>query len=423
MFKRWILPVLLIAALLVTPSMGTHVRAQDSQTLTVFAASSLTNAFEEIATAFEADHEGVDVVFNFAGSSDLAVQLSEGAPADVFASANNKQMTVAKDAGRITAPVRTFAKNRLVLIVPVDNPANIQSLRDLANPGVLLVLAAPDVPVRDYTDTMLEKMVADPAYGEEYRSAVMANLVSEEDNVRQVSAKVALGEADAGTVYLTDVTPDIKDQVIILPIPDAYNTVATYPIAVTDNPAEPELAQAFVDYVLAAEGGQSILTGWGFISSIIPEQPATIALATDGALHVEGQVVNPLTLTAEDLRAAYGATTADVTTTDADGAEVSTTYTGVLLTSLFSDAQVNFNADVKNDKLSMYIVATSASGYQVVVSWGEIDPDYGAQPVMVAYDADGAETSLTLVVPGDASGSRTVTDLVSLSLRDAPPVG
>ena len=100
---------------------------------------------------------------------------------------------------------------------------------------------------------------------------------------------------------------------------------------------------------------------------------------------------------------------------------MSTTYTGVLLVSLFSDAQVNFNADVKNDKLSMYIVATGADGYQAVIGWGEIDPDYGAQPVLVAYDEAGAATSLTLVVPGDAGSSRTVPDLVSLSLRDAPP--
>ncbi len=420
MFKSRILPVLLVAAMLISPSVGAHARAQENQTLTVFAASSLTNSFEEIGAAFEADHEGVDVLFNFGASSDLAVQLSEGAPADVFASANAKQMQVAKDTGRITDPVRTFAKNRLVLIVPADNPANIQSLRDLANPGVLLVLAAPEVPVRDYTDTMLERMAADPAYGEDYRSAVMANLVSEEDNVRQVSAKVALGEADAGTVYLTDVTPDIKDQVLILPIPDAYNTIATYPIAVTDDPAEPELAQAFVDAVLG-EGGQATLTAWGFVSVIIPEQPPTISLPTDGALHVEGQVVNPLTLTADDLRSDYAAQTFDITYPQPDGTEVSTTYTGVLLVSLFSDAQVNFNADVKNDKLSMYIVATGADGYQAVIGWGEIDPDYGAQPVLVAYDEAGAATSLTLVVPGDAGSSRTVPDLVSLSLRDAPP--
>lgn len=421
MFTRRILPVLLVAVMLVSPSVGARARAQGNQTLTVFAASSLTDSFEEIATAFEADHAGVDVLFNFGASSDLAVQLSEGAPADVFASANAKQMTVAQEAGRIADPVRTFVKNRLVLIVPADNPANIQSLRDLANPGVLLVLAAPEVPVRDYTDTMLERMAADPAYGEDYRTAVMANLVSEEDNVRQVSAKVALGEADAGTVYLTDVTPDIKDQVIVLPIPDAYNTIATYPIAVTDDPADPALAQAFVEAVLS-DAGQATLTAWGFVSVIIPEQPATITLPTDGALHVEGQVVNPLTLTADALRSNYAAQTADITYLKSDGTEVSTTYTGALLWSIFSDAQVNFNADVKNDKISMYIVATGADGYQAVISWGEIDPDYGAQPVLVAYDEAGAETSLTLVVPGDAHGSRYVHDLVSLSLRDAPPV-
>ena len=143
------------------------VSAQTSQSLTVFAASSLTDAFGEIATGFEAANPGVDVVFNFGGSSTLATQLSNGAPADIFASANTSQMTNAQKAGRIasTPAPRTFVKNRLVLIVPADNPANIQSLHDVANPGVKLVLAAPAVPVRDYTNAMLEKLAADPGYG------------------------------------------------------------------------------------------------------------------------------------------------------------------------------------------------------------------------------------------------------------------
>ncbi|MBZ0300711.1 MAG: molybdate ABC transporter substrate-binding protein, partial [Anaerolineae bacterium] len=230
--------------------MGTlSVSAQSSQTLVVFAASSLTDAFEEIGTAFQAAQPGVKVLFSFGGSSALATQLAEGAPADVFASANTRQMQVAQEAGRISGSPLTFAKNRLVLIVPADNPANIQSLRDLANPGVRLVVAAPAVPVRDYTDVMLDRLAADPNYGEEYRQAVVANIVSEEDNVRQVAAKVALGEADAGTVYISDVTPDIADQVIAIPIPDDLNTIATYPIAVTDDSALPELAQTFVDFV------------------------------------------------------------------------------------------------------------------------------------------------------------------------------
>ena len=252
--------------------MGMSVQAQ--QTLAVFAAASLTDAFNEIATTFEAENPGVDVVFNFGGSSALATQLVEGAPGDVFASANNSQMNVAREGDRIGSTPRTFVKNRLVLIVPADNPANINSLRDLANPGILLVLAAPAVPVRDYTDTMLERLAADPGYGEEYRSAVMANLVSEEDNVRQVSAKVALGEADAGIVYRSDVTPDIADQVIAIPIPDSLNTIATYPIAITNDPTDPELAQAFVDYVLS-DAGQEILAGWNFVSIREPGPPPT----------------------------------------------------------------------------------------------------------------------------------------------------
>ena len=139
------------------------IQAQSATTLTVFAASSLTDAFEDLATGFEAANPGVDVLFNFAGSSDLAAQLAEGAPADVFASANNRQMQAAKDAGRIAGAPVTFVKNRLVLVVPSDNPANITGLRDLADDGVLLVVAAPDVPVRDYTNTMLDRLAADPS--------------------------------------------------------------------------------------------------------------------------------------------------------------------------------------------------------------------------------------------------------------------
>jgi molybdate transport system substrate-binding protein len=266
---------LLLGLVLVTV-MGLHTapvsQAQASRTLVVFAAASLTDAFEDIAVGFEAQNPGVDILFNFAGSTDLAAQLAEGAPADVFASANTRQMTVAQDAGRIGAEPVTFAKNRLVVIMPSDNPANITSLSDLANEGVQLVVAAPDVPVRTYTDTMLERLAADPAYGEAYRENVLANIVSEEQNVRQVSAKIALGEADAGIVYVSDVTPDINDLVITLAVPDEVNTIATYPIAITNDSAEPELAQAFVDYILS-EAGQNTLASWNFVPAITEPEP------------------------------------------------------------------------------------------------------------------------------------------------------
>lgn len=398
--------------------------AQENQTLIVFAAASLTDAFNEIGAAFSEANAGVEVLFQFAGSSALATQLSEGAPADVFASANNSQMTVARDAERIAGAPRTFVKNRLVVIVPSDNPAGIESLHDLSNEGILLVVAAPGVPVRDYTNTMLERLAAVDGYGEAYREAVIANIVSEEDNVRQVSAKVALGEADAGIVYLSDVTPDIAGDVIAIPIPDAYNTIATYPIAITNDTANPELAQAFVDYVLS-DAGQDTLVKWGFISVRIPELPNTITLPTDGALHVDGQVLNALTLTPDDLRNNYASHTMDVTYLSGENT-VTTSFTGVLLWDILNSAQVNFNADVRNDKLSLFIVASATDNYQAVIAWGEIDPEFGNQPIMVAYDEAGQPLGdsgpLRLIVPGDARGGRYVSNLVNLSVRDAPHV-
>ena len=240
------------------------INAQETQTLTVFAASSLTDAFEEIAVDFEAANPGVDVVFNFAGSSDLAAQLAEGAPADVFASANIRQMSVARAAGRIGGAQHIFAKNRLVLIVPSDNPANINELADLAGENVQLLVAAPGVPVRAYTDTMLTRLAALPEYGDAYQTAFLANIVSEEQNVRQVAAKIALGEADAGIVYVSDVTPDVADQVMAITIPDELNTIANYPMAITDDTSNPELAAAFIAYVESG-CGQAILESWNLI--------------------------------------------------------------------------------------------------------------------------------------------------------------
>lgn len=403
------------------------VSAQDEGELVVFAAASLTDAYEAIADAFEAENPGVEVLFNFGGSSALATQLVQGAPADVFASANNTQMAVAVEGGRIAQPVRTFAKNRLVLIVPADNPANIQSLRDLANPGINLILAAPEVPVRAYTDTMLERMAVDPAYGEEYRSAVVDNIVSEEPNVRQVSAKIALGEADAGVVYLSDVTPDIADDVLTFPIPDVFNTIATYPIAVTDDTERPELASRFVDFVLS-DAGQDILVEWGFVSVRIPELPNTVTLPTDGTLVVDGQVLNPLSLTSDTLQSDFATQTVEVSYLSGEET-IRASFTGVLLWDLIGAAQPNLNADVRNDQLSLFIVVTGSDGYQTVIAWGEIDPAFGNQPVLIAYAENGTPIEdelggLRLVAPSDNRGGRYVRGVANISLRDAPsPAG
>lgn len=229
-----------------------------SSELTVFAASSLTDAFDEIAAAFETEHPGVNVLASYASSSELAIQLSEGARADVFAPANRIQMEVAIDAGRIVGDPVDFLTNRLTIIVPYDNPADIQSPADLARVGVALILAAPGVPARGYSDQAIA-LAGDSTF----QAAVYANMVSEEPNVRQVASKVALGEADAGIVYVSDVTPDIDDRVIKIPIPDEQNVIATYPIAVVQGAPSGALASDFVAFVLG-DAGQAILAKWGF---------------------------------------------------------------------------------------------------------------------------------------------------------------
>ncbi|MAT97902.1 MAG: molybdate ABC transporter substrate-binding protein [Anaerolineaceae bacterium] len=230
----------------------------EPQEITVFAASSLTDAFTELAATFEAQNEGVEMVLNFAGSSQLAAQLSEGAVADVFAPANPAQMEAVVDNGRIAAgSEKLFVSNRLTVIVPDDNPAEITALKDLAQPGVQMILAVEGVPVRQYTDEIVAALPAD------FQTQFYGNLVSEEDNVRQVAAKIALGEADAGIVYTSDVTPDIATQVRQIPIPEAQNVVAAYPIAPLADAPSPTLAQSFIDFVLS-DKGQAILSRWGF---------------------------------------------------------------------------------------------------------------------------------------------------------------
>lgn len=229
-----------------------------SEELTIFAAASLTDAFDELAERFEARNEGVEVVINYAGSSQLAAQLVEGATADLFAPASPAQMQKIIASRRVEPGAEVlFVSNRLTVVVPADNPAGISRFEDLAQPGVQLILAAEGVPVREYTDRVVATMPA--AFQEQFYD----NLVSAEDNVRQVAAKVALGEADAGIVYRSDLNPDVAGRVQQIPIPDGQNVLATYPIAPLADAPHPELAQRFVAFVRSAEG-QRILAEWGF---------------------------------------------------------------------------------------------------------------------------------------------------------------
>lgn len=232
----------------------------ESRTLTVFAASSLTDAFTEIGKLFEAAHPGVTVTNNFAGSQALRTQLEQGAVADIFASANTKEMdTLVTDSLVPTNTAQIFLTNILLVILPANNPANIQTLQDLSRPGIKLVLAAEDVPVGKYARQVLDKL--NGLYGTSYKDAVLANVVSNEDNVKQVVTKVQLGEADAGIVYVSDAVaaPKLKS----IPITNEYNVIAKYPIAVLSSAPQPELAASFIDFVLSVEG-QAILQKWGF---------------------------------------------------------------------------------------------------------------------------------------------------------------
>jgi molybdate transport system substrate-binding protein len=231
---------------------------REEHTLTVFAAASLTDAFTEIGAAFEAANPGVTVVFNFANSRALSTQIEEGAVADVFASANTKEMDTLATGGMV-GEAKPFVNNLLTIIVPPDNPAGLSIPRDLSRAGLKLVLAAEEVPVGKYARQVLDKL--DVLYGAGYRDAVLANVVSNEDNVKQVVAKVQLGEVDAGIVYTSDVVA--APELVSIEIPAEQNVIAVYPIAVLQASSEPTLAQAFIDYVLSDEG-QAVLRAWGF---------------------------------------------------------------------------------------------------------------------------------------------------------------
>lgn len=231
-----------------------------AQTLTVSTASSLTEAFEDLGAAFAARHDGVDVALALGGSSTLATQIVQGAPVDVFASADAAQMAVVAEAGLLASEPVVFARNRLVVIAPPDSP--VRALEDLANEGVLLVLAGPEVPVGAYARQALARM--DDRFGDGFAGRVLANLASEETNVRQVAAKVRLGEADAAIVYVTDaaVVPEARR----IAIPDDVNVIADYPVAVLRDAAHPELARAFVELVTSATG-RDLLAERGFVAA------------------------------------------------------------------------------------------------------------------------------------------------------------
>ena len=246
----------------------------------IFAAASLANAFPEIADAFIEEHPGASVTFNFSGSQRLRTQLEFGAGADVFASADRRQMDLAVGAGLIEGDPLPFAGNSLVVIAPVGGETNdgktATGLDALAGNGVKIALALQEVPVGGYSRDLLRNLETDvPSLGPGYASRVLDNVVTLEPNVRGVLQKVVLGEVDAGIVYRTDAaTENAAGKVAVMSVPHSSNIVAEYPIAVLRGAADSDLATEFVRFVLD-ERSQAILSSYGFES---PEKglPASV---------------------------------------------------------------------------------------------------------------------------------------------------
>jgi molybdate transport system substrate-binding protein len=253
MLRSWIrsAAVLLVVAILAAACGDDNDSSGGSATsneIKVFAAASLTAAFSELGPQFTAANGGTEVTFNFAGSQALATQIQQGAPADVFASADTTNMDKVED---LVGTPQVFVSNLLQIVVEKGNPKGVNGLDDLAGSDLKVVLAAPEVPVGKYAQQALD------------RAGVAVEPVSQEDNVKAVVTKVSLGEADAGIVYATDVTAG-GDEVEGVDIPEEQNVVATYPIATVEASGNQAEAQAFMDLVLSAQG-QQVLERYGFL--------------------------------------------------------------------------------------------------------------------------------------------------------------
>jgi molybdate transport system substrate-binding protein len=240
----------------------------DGDSLRVFAASSLRGAFTDLAQVFEAEHPGVTVKLDFGGSQRMRSQLEFGARADVFASADIIQMDALVEQGLVAGQPVDFALNSLVVLAMGKGP--VKNIADLARKGVKVVLANENVPVGSYSVQVLENLSQDPLYGlgRGFKDDVLANRISGEPNVNYAFQKVVLGEADDGIVYETDTAKALDAGVmhmLFIPIPDAANVSARYPIAVLKDAPEPELAQLFVQFVLSS-AGQNLLQRYGFSS-------------------------------------------------------------------------------------------------------------------------------------------------------------
>lgn len=245
-----------------TPQPSAVAPAAEERELLVFAAASLRDAFTVMETRFEASNPGVEVTLQLAGTQELRAQLEAGAPADVLASADTASMQALHDAGRV-GEATIFARNEPVLVVSREARDRVQTFADLPS-AERIVLGVPEVPIGRYAATILDN--ADRTIGPDFRARVEAHVVSREPNVRQVLAKVALGEAEAGIVYRTDARGLDDEGVSVVAIPSEVSVIATYPIAIVLDAPHPELARAWIELVIGTEG-RSVLSDAGFLAA------------------------------------------------------------------------------------------------------------------------------------------------------------
>ncbi|MBM6544639.1 molybdate ABC transporter substrate-binding protein [Janibacter sp. YIM B02568] len=235
-------PALLAIVLTAAAGCSGSSTSDDSQALTVFAAASLQKPFEELARDLEAEHPGLRVTLSFAGSSDLVAQLSEGATADVLATADETTMDKAVAGGLVTGSPRRFVSNTMTILVPPGNPAGITSLAHLASGDAAVVVCAPQVPCGAATERIEEA------------AGISLTPASEESKVTDVLGKVASGEADAGIVYVTDAARSSDVEAVEIPAQD--NTTTRYPVVVLADSKNAELAEEFAELVVADGAGQ-----------------------------------------------------------------------------------------------------------------------------------------------------------------------
>jgi molybdate transport system substrate-binding protein len=230
--------------------------------LTVFAAASLKKPFADVEAVYRTGHPGVFLSFSFGASGLLQTQIEQGAPADVFASADARDPQELAAGGFATGPVTIFASNRLAVVVPMANRAGVTSPRDLARPGLKVVAAGDDVPVTEYANQLLDNLAKEAAYPADFAARVKANVVSQEDNAAAILAKIELDEGDAAIVYLSDARSSAKVSSVALPA--RANVQATYAAVAVRRSTHAAASAVFIAW-LAAPEGQAILARHGFL--------------------------------------------------------------------------------------------------------------------------------------------------------------